>query len=66
MCPEASIALVGERRIVPTLYRSVAVDRTALDALLYETPMEQTSAALAREVVMTMPLPDRRLRAVSN
>ena len=55
--PESSITLVGERRTVPTDYRSVAVDRTALDALLYETPMEQSSAALAREVVLTMPLP---------
>ena len=53
--PETSIALVGERRIVPILYRSVAVDRAALDALLYEVPMEQTAAALSREVVLTMP-----------
>jgi hypothetical protein len=43
---------------IPTVYRTVQLNQSALKQLLATAPMEFTEAAKAAPVVMTLPLPD--------
>lgn len=47
-----------ERLIVPTDYRTVELDRAALDRLLAQAPQESARPAAESPVVLTLPAPD--------
>ncbi len=55
---ESTISDQGERRIVPQIYRTVALNLEALKQLLKQTPMEFTEAARNSEVIISLPMPD--------
>lgn len=55
---KASPEIQKQRQIVPTVYRTVQLNQTALNQLLAQAPMEFTEAATATPLVMTLPLPD--------
>jgi hypothetical protein len=55
---EASIAVKGQRLIVPDRYRVLAADLTALDAALVAAPPERAGAVRDSAAVILLPLPD--------
>ena len=54
---EEGLAPTSDQTILPNRYRTLSIDRVALDRVVYEAPMEQSSAAIASRVVLSMPLP---------
>ncbi len=59
----------SERLVVPNSYRTFRLNRTALEAILKQAPMEFTTAAQASEVVLALPMPDgsfQRFRIVES
>ena len=56
----AGIALPKEREIIPQAYRTIRLNKEALQDTLRRAPMEYTDAARNREVVLTLPMPDGR------
>jgi hypothetical protein len=56
--PESTIASGRERQITPSFYRTMAVDRAALEDVLAQAPMEFTAAAEAAVVELSLPKPD--------
>lgn len=54
----AAITDQKEREIVPQAYRTVRLNKDALQHTLRQAPMEFTDAARDTEVVMTLPMPD--------
>ncbi|MEO6391970.1 MAG: reprolysin-like metallopeptidase, partial [Pyrinomonadaceae bacterium] len=58
---EQRLSATAARQIVPSVYRTVSLDREALRALLASAPLEFTSAARHGQVVMTLPMPDGKL-----
>jgi uncharacterized repeat protein (TIGR01451 family) len=54
---EATLRLTGERPIVPTAYRAVSLDWTALNSLLAEAPADLPQAA-SPALILSLPLPD--------
>lgn len=54
---EAMLRVAGERQIVPTAYRVVALDWTRLNDLLANTP-ESAAETASIEVILSLPLPD--------
>ncbi len=60
--PESSIAQIsGERRIVPTKYRTLSLDLELLKANLSEAPMQFSTAVENSPVVLSIPMPDGSL-----
>jgi hypothetical protein len=55
---ENAIADRHERKSRPSAYRTVRLNRDALDEILRQAPMEFTDAAKSSQVVLTIPLPD--------
>ncbi len=55
--PEAQIPVQGERWIVPAQYRTVALDSTALQAVLQAAPLEGSANAGVADVILALPLP---------
>lgn len=47
-----------ERQIVPDIYRTYRLDKTALNYLLDRAPEEFTNRALIEEIILTLPMPD--------
>jgi hypothetical protein len=43
---------------IQKIYRTFALNKTALKSLLGKTPMEFTDPALNAELIMTLPMPD--------
>lgn len=58
--PDA-ITLQGERRIVPSRYRTLALNTAALQAILATAPPEFSAAARTQPGEITLPLPDGSL-----
>jgi uncharacterized repeat protein (TIGR01451 family) len=58
---QTSITLQGERRIVPTQYRTLALNVEALRAILAAAPMEFSEAARTNPAQIDLPLPDGSL-----
>lgn len=57
--PESSFAQIsGERRIVPTKYRTLSLDLELLKANLSEAPMQFSTAVENSPVVLSIPMPD--------
>ncbi len=56
--PESGVTIVGQRYIVPTVYRTVKLDLNLLDGILSQAPMEFTPEALAGVSIITLPMPD--------
>ncbi len=54
---EAQIVTQGERWIVPERYRTVALDQTALAAVLQAAPLEGSANAPVANVILALPLP---------
>jgi len=48
----------AQRLIVPDRYRTVALDRAALEKLLAQAPVEGRQAARSSAVILALPLPD--------
>ncbi len=55
---EASISLVGDRRIVPMKYRTVRLDLTAAESLLGSAPERFKTVSAENQVLLTLPDPD--------
>ncbi len=55
---EGTIALTGQRLIVPVAYRTVQLNKTALAQLLGQAPLEFTAAAKATQTILSVPMPD--------
>lgn len=55
---QAEIALQGERRIVPTRYRTLSLDAATLQSILAVAPMEFSAAAADSPTEIWLPLPD--------
>ena len=55
---ESSIAVMGERQIVPKAYRTVRLNKDALTQVLSRAPLEFTAAAKGAKVIITLPKPD--------
>ena len=58
---EGSIALTGQRVIIPAAYRTVQLDKTALGQLLSQAPLEFTAAAKTTQTVLSVPMPDGKM-----
>lgn len=58
--PEPSIPVLGERRIVPRVYRTVKFDLNALKPLLAAAPLRFTPAAEGNTLTIELPTPDGR------
>lgn len=54
---EAVLAPAGERLIIPAAYRTVLLDRSALQGILDRAPGERDVAPSARAAVLSLPLP---------
>ncbi|MGB0383729.1 MAG: reprolysin-like metallopeptidase, partial [Ardenticatenaceae bacterium] len=59
---EGAIRGSGERLIIPTRYRMLAADVSALDGLLAQAPQENTPAADSAPLIMSLPLPDGQIK----
>ncbi len=57
----ASIAIAGKRPARPNSYRTVRLNTQALGSLLAQAPLEFTSAARQKIVILEVPMPDGRL-----
>lgn len=57
---ETSIYLRGERQIIPNAYRTVRLDRSELDNILSQAPMEEAIKPKNSNVIISLPLPDGR------
>ncbi|MFN0033471.1 MAG: reprolysin-like metallopeptidase [Saprospiraceae bacterium] len=57
---EPAIPLLGERRIVPRLYRTVKFDLSALQPLLAAAPLRFSPAAVGNTLTIELPTPDGR------
>ncbi|MCP4418398.1 MAG: hypothetical protein GY805_17405, partial [Chloroflexi bacterium] len=56
---EATMRPAGEREIVPTAYRLISLDWTALNSLLANVPdVPEGATEAAAEIVLSLPLPD--------
>lgn len=55
---ESSVALRGERQVLPKAYRTLQLNRDALAQILSRAPLEFTEAAGNANVVITLPKPD--------
>ncbi len=55
---EGSIPLVGERRIVPRLFRTVQFDLNVLQPLLAAAPLRFSPAAAGNTLTLELPTPD--------
>ncbi|GAB4404914.1 MAG: hypothetical protein OHK0039_05490 [Bacteroidia bacterium] len=55
--PDA-LSTTGERRILPKVYRVMALDIDALRGLLVQAPMEFSQEAQTQALLLDMPLPD--------
>ena len=55
---ERTIQVRGQRIIVPSVYRTVQLDRAALDAILAQAPIEFTTDMRVGGVTLTLPMPD--------
>src|SRR5690349_17544597 len=55
---EKSFPVIGQRWIVPTKYRTLAVDLATLDAQLATAPPEQPGAVRTSAAIIAIPLPD--------
>ncbi|MFN8304984.1 MAG: zinc-dependent metalloprotease family protein [Saprospiraceae bacterium] len=55
---EASISLVGDRRIVPMKYRTVQLDVSAAESLLGSAPERFKTVSAENQVLITLPDPD--------
>ena len=56
--PAAALAGQGARQMVPTRYRTLALDEAALAAVLAAAPLEGVVTALTSPAILTLPLPD--------
>ncbi len=54
---EQTLALRGERQIIPQAYRLVTTDQAALATILDSAPLEWSDDAAQRTVVLPLPLP---------
>lgn len=52
------LVAAGQRDIIPARYRTVALDRAALDAVLLQAPLEGSANALVVDVTLELPLPE--------
>ena len=59
--PEATIALRGERRIIPQRYLTYQLNLSQLEGLLATAPLEFTEAGRAHPLILPLPLPDGTL-----
>ncbi len=55
---EIDIPRSGDRQIVPSLYRTVALDSVGLATVLQAAPMENSANAQVAQVILSLPLPD--------
>jgi hypothetical protein len=55
---EDTVALTGERWIMPDRYRVVTLNMTQLQAQLDRAPLENSAAARTNSSIMSLPLPD--------
>jgi hypothetical protein len=55
---EASIAVQGQRLIIPQQYRTVAVTPESLQARLVQAPLADSPAARSTAAILSLPLPD--------
>ena len=55
---ESSIAVAGERTVVPAFYRTLRANKDALTQVLSRTPLEFTPAAASNAVEIVLPKPD--------
>ena len=55
---ETSVKRVATRSIVPSRYRTLTLDNTALTALLGNAPLESQQDVRSSAVTLTLPLPD--------
>ncbi len=55
---ESSITVMGERYIIPRLYRTVELDLPGMRELLSRAPMEFTPLAATNPVILLLPMPD--------
>ena len=59
--PEATIALRGERHIIPQRYLTYQLNLSQLEGLLATAPLEFTEAGRAHPLILPLPLPDGTL-----
>jgi hypothetical protein len=55
---ENTIALVGQRTILPKVYRTLQLNKAALSQVLSQAPLEFTAAAKTTQAVLNVPMPD--------
>jgi hypothetical protein len=62
---EAQIVTVGERHIVPQLYRTIKLDVNGMKNFLSEAPLEFSDETRSKLVVLYLPMPDGSLQRFS-
>ncbi|HCA43159.1 MAG TPA: hypothetical protein DEP28_07895 [Bacteroidetes bacterium] len=62
---ENDIILKGERRIFPSLSRTVKTDFDALKNKLYEAPLERTPEAVSNPLIIELPMPNGTMQRFS-
>jgi hypothetical protein len=55
---EAQIVTIGERHIVPQLYRTIKLDFEEMQNFLLEAPLEFSYETRSKLVVLYLPMPD--------
>ena len=55
---EAQVPASGDRWIIPSSYRTIALDRAALTAILQAAPLEGSANAQSVDVILELPLPE--------
>ncbi|QQS29555.1 MAG: proprotein convertase P-domain-containing protein [Sphingobacteriales bacterium] len=56
--PESSITVMGERYIIPSIYRTLELDLPGMRDLLSRAPMEFTRLANTNPVILLLPMPN--------
>jgi hypothetical protein len=62
---EAQITAIGQRYIIPQLYRTIQLDVAGMKNFLSEAPLEFSHAAISKLVVLYLPMPDGLLQRFS-
>lgn len=62
---EAQIVTVGERHIVPQLYRTIKLDVNGMKNFLLEAPIEFSDETKSKIVILYLPMPDGSMQKFS-
>jgi hypothetical protein len=62
---ESQIVTVGERHIVPQLYRTIKLDVTGMRNFLSEAPLEFSDETRSKPITLSLPMPDGSMQKFS-